>query len=397
MGDTRGIRTRVAAVLAMVAAGLVTALSSPAEAAVVPCTQTFDGYGDGSTTGQFGQVARGHVDVPEWSWTEPYAPLTDVDVHVVIDRLDPDYYEGGFVARLRNRYGETLLLDVRGGTTGRFIDLDLDDDALPRPRDAFYGRWAPDGFLGAFEGRPGTGDWVLELEGTSPYSNQAARFRVVAIDLTITSAGCDSDGDGVVESRDNCASVANPDQRNNDGDQLGDACDPDDDNDGVADASDNCPLAANSDQTDWDADRVGNACDSTPGTAPVPPAPPTTTPSPTPTTSTTTTSTTGTTTPGCGGSCAYARTVELRHRAKRHRLQGSVESAAEGCWREVPVTIWRQRKGADRKLLVLTTRSSGTFRTLAPRRPGRYYATVGSAAEPMCGSHRSRAVRIRRG
>jgi hypothetical protein len=45
----------------------------------------------------------------------------------------------------------------------------------------------------------------------------------------------DSDGDGVPDGSDNCAGDANPLQENNDGDALGDICDPDDDNDTLSD------------------------------------------------------------------------------------------------------------------------------------------------------------------
>jgi DNA-binding beta-propeller fold protein YncE len=51
----------------------------------------------------------------------------------------------------------------------------------------------------------------------------------------------DADADNVVDARDNCRGLANPDQRDTDHDGLGDACDPDDDNDGIPDAQDRCP------------------------------------------------------------------------------------------------------------------------------------------------------------
>lgn len=53
-----------------------------------------------------------------------------------------------------------------------------------------------------------------------------------------------------------------------DGDLLPDACDPDIDGDGVLNALDNCPTVANADQADIDGDNVGDACASE-GSGPV--------------------------------------------------------------------------------------------------------------------------------
>jgi hypothetical protein len=98
----------------------------------------------------------------------------------------------------------------------------------------------------------------------------------------------DTDGDGVLDSDDNCPNTANPiqtchsssdclgpdnscnvtsgfcsKQNDNDGDTYGDVCDTDDDNDGWPDNNDNCPLVANLDQSDVDYDGIGDACDGT--------------------------------------------------------------------------------------------------------------------------------------
>lgn len=66
----------------------------------------------------------------------------------------------------------------------------------------------------------------------------------------------------MADTTDDRANVANADQKNLDGDALGDACDSDRDGDGVANAVGNCPDKANPDQKDFDG--VGDACDATP-------------------------------------------------------------------------------------------------------------------------------------
>ena len=57
----------------------------------------------------------------------------------------------------------------------------------------------------------------------------------------------DTDGDGVVDTEDNCPAVFNPSQEDIDGDGIGDSCD-------------NCLSVSNLSQADTDSDGVGDAC-----------------------------------------------------------------------------------------------------------------------------------------
>jgi uncharacterized repeat protein (TIGR01451 family) len=72
----------------------------------------------------------------------------------------------------------------------------------------------------------------------------------------------DTDTDGVFDAFDNCPAVANPDQKDADGDYVGDACELDRDTDGIIDDLDNCPTVANSDQADTNNNDIGDACES---------------------------------------------------------------------------------------------------------------------------------------
>ena len=84
----------------------------------------------------------------------------------------------------------------------------------------------------------------------------------------------DTDGDGIPDDEDNCPMEDNPDQENEDGDGMGDACDTctDTDGDGFGNpvfpvntcTVDNCPSVVNPDQAEGDGDCIGNACDPEP-------------------------------------------------------------------------------------------------------------------------------------
>ena len=70
----------------------------------------------------------------------------------------------------------------------------------------------------------------------------------------------DIDNDGLPDIADNCVSIANSDQTDENNNGKGDACD-DFDRDGPINSLDNCPNLPNYDQKDADGDKIGDVCD----------------------------------------------------------------------------------------------------------------------------------------
>jgi hypothetical protein len=74
----------------------------------------------------------------------------------------------------------------------------------------------------------------------------------------------DQDGDSIPDSVDNCPTVSNSWQRDDNNNGIGDDCEgeyADDDSDGIQNYRDNCPTIANPGQENMDYDGYGNACD----------------------------------------------------------------------------------------------------------------------------------------
>jgi serine protease AprX len=97
---------------------------------------------------------------------------------------------------------------------------------------------------------PTSGDYFI-LYDTPAYPSR--------ITVSSGTVGNDNDGDGVINSLDNCPNTANPGQANNYGGAAGDACE-DSDGDGVVDADDAFPDDS-TETLDSDGDGVGNNAD----------------------------------------------------------------------------------------------------------------------------------------
>lgn len=88
----------------------------------------------------------------------------------------------------------------------------------------------------------------------------------------------------------------------------------------------------------------------------------------------------------------------LTARYRHGRFRGVLSSTVRACRAAKSVTIWKVRRGPDRKIGTKTTASDGTYKLRRARHRGRYYATsprvvVRGVAE--CPAVRSRTFRIR--
>jgi hypothetical protein len=107
---------------------------------------------------------------------------------------------------------------------------------------------------------PGTFNIRADLRGQTPRDDNPQND--VAITKLLTPE-YDTDADGIPDSEDNCPKIANPDQKDADGDKLGDLCDDDADNDGVSNAEE-IKKGADPLKTDTDSDGFNDKEDAFP-------------------------------------------------------------------------------------------------------------------------------------
>ncbi len=243
---------------------------------------------DPATGGECWASQQQRAGEPIWGAQQPLSPGTSYTV--TITSID--------------NYGDTVTSSYNISTTGTPVDTAVSNiqwvqgsassqTCWVRPFVTYSVTWSGPGdanvvwFTGGvgFHGSHGAGQGSAPLSFDFEDSQLGTKTMYVEINgvrgpdhqVTVSGSGCnDGDSDDQPDFRDNCPAVSNADQADNDGDGIGNACDPtpdgdapDADGDGVADASDNCVNDSNTDQADNDGDGIGNACDPTPdGDAP---------------------------------------------------------------------------------------------------------------------------------
>ena len=194
----------------------------------------------------------------------------------------------------------------------------------------------------------------------------------------------DRDGDAVANGSDNCADTPNPNQQNTDGDSQGDACDAtdsrDDDVDGIANLQDNCPADPNPGQQNTDGDSEGDACDSDDDNDTVVDG------------SDSCRTLAASTPSGCP---AAARSLTLSYSKSKRAFKGVLAAPESSCIGNDLVTVWKRVGGDDVKIGTDEVNGQGKYVLPKRGRPGKYYATVNELAVPACGSATSPILRLR--
>jgi len=214
------------------------------------------------------EIARGMACTPDggiytaWDYQGGFYQFLGPVVKInPVGNLDPSFGDGGVLDMriLGNLHDKTGGLDVL--EDGQFIRLDHISLNLSMSRYSSVGDIDPDFVRNSIDFNTSRASIMrIKPDGTifvgAPETNSAldAGFRVYSLKNSVPpltprfGQQCtlvnnhDIDDDGVGNESDNCPMISNPQQENNDGDSMGDVCDPDDDNDGRSDSSDANPF-----------------------------------------------------------------------------------------------------------------------------------------------------------
>jgi CSLREA domain-containing protein len=183
-------------------------------------------------------------------------PIVDLDVRIELS----DPFADEMTVRLEHGGQSARLLGGNGFTQEAFVDATFDDEApLAAPTEGtVLGRVRPDQTLSRFDGLELSGLWLLTLEDfNSPFSGTGLSSWSLVATVELVP---DGDGDGVIDTLDNCSLVPNGPAGGTctagDPNSLGGSCAAN----GECGAGGLCSLA----QEDADADGTGDACNNDP-------------------------------------------------------------------------------------------------------------------------------------
>lgn len=316
--------------------------ATPAQAEVQPCTVTYTAAGTAiepsTNPPDGGSLAASAIEVLD--------ARTVTDVSFSIDLTHPEASGLRILLLSPGGLNPVWALDKDQATTsgrldGRYtFDEELGTTTLVG-NSPTAGTYRPSTSETIAEGRPATGRWQVWLVNFT-----ASPGVIRDITVTLTYATCDSDGDGVEDSVDNCPTVVN-DQANSDDDALGDACDADLDGDSIPNLGDGCPAVASTNPT------------------------------------------------GCP---TAARKAGLRYVKSMNKLQVRIKSPVGACAANAKIVVWRARGNRDLRLVVGTANGQGV-RRFKVARSARYYVTVSpsyASGIAECSKATSRTVRVPR-
>ncbi len=160
-------------------------------------------------------------------------------------------YVGDLLFRLTNETSNVSVVladrpgfpDAPFGCSGSNIAATFTDESTTPVEDvclagpaAIAGDLQPEQPLSAFDGSPLNANWTLFVSDNA--GQDIGTVDSWCLQPVTDSIEPDTDGDGIVDSEDNCIDTPNPDQRDTDGDGFGNICDADLDNDGIVNMKD---------------------------------------------------------------------------------------------------------------------------------------------------------------